>query len=149
MSNKAQVSAKEILAKYELDELDKQLLKLKVERPAMSDREIGIVLEIDRRVVKKRLAREAWRHAFDEFFLPAKTLIERDVSRLTRKYLKLADSHDEKVAERVIRAILISHGVLKNKVDFEAPGGEWLVIKRPMAKEVIEVGPKKLGKKNG
>lgn len=148
-ANSRQKTPQEILARYELDEVDKAILKLKVQHPAIALSEIAQILGIHRGVVRKRIKKTQWQSAYDEFFLPAKSILEKEVTRLTRKYLKLADSPDVKVSERVIRAILISAGVLRNKFEVDSESFEPIIITRPLNKDVIEITTKQLtgGKK--
>jgi hypothetical protein len=107
----------EILSRYELDEVDKKILRLKLEYPSMSHSEIGTIVGLNRKAVAVRINKSAWQEAFNDFHTPAKSLLEKEADRLTRKYLKLCDSIDQKVAERATRAVLVSLGILKNKVE--------------------------------
>ena len=121
-------TSQEILSRYELDEVDKKILRLKLEYPSMSHGEIGTIVGINRRAVAARIKKEAWQNAINDFHTPAKSLLEKEADRLTRKYIKLCDSIDQKVAERAMRAVLVSLGILKNKVDIDTFKFEPLVI---------------------
>lgn len=138
-------TAADIIARHDLDEVDKRILQLKVQYPAMTITELAKTCGLTRTSIRRRMDKKVWIAAFNEFHLPAKDLIEKEAARLTRNYLKLAESRDEKVAERVIRAVLTSLGILRNRVDLDGTVFETLTVVKPIAREVIEVtGQKKL-----
>ena len=129
----------EILARHELDELDKKILHMRLTYPSMSATEMSGVLGCDRTTIRIRMKKKPWQDAWNEFHTPAKTLIEKSAERITRKYLKLCDNADLKIAERAMRAILTSCGILKNKVDIDSEGFKPFVIVNKFTNEVITV----------
>src|SRR5688500_16458104 len=94
-----------ILAKYELDEIDKKILQLKMQYPAINDGEVAKIIGIAPKTLSVRIHAQKWQDAFSELHLPAKSLLEKNAARLTKKYIRLADCGDKKVEERVIRTI--------------------------------------------
>lgn len=134
------VTPQDILMRHDLDSVDKRILQLKLEYPAMTINEIATVVGIKRQNVTLRIARTPWQKAYNDYCMPAKDLINAQAERLTKKYIRLCDSKDEKTAERAMRTILYSLGVLKRDGKSEgASNPELLIVRLPMSGQEIRV----------
>ena len=113
MAKRQTVTPSDILNKYELDEVGKAILKYKLQHPAMEQGDIANLIGVHRTVVARRMESEPWKKAFNDYFMPAKELIEGSARELARRYLGFTRSKNEAVAERATRACLTSLGILK------------------------------------
>lgn len=131
----------EVEEKYNLDEIDQKILKLKLEHPSITDSEIGAVVGLGREAVNTRRKRKSFLDAYTHYLQPAKSRIQQLVDKAARVYEKLLNSKDEKIQRLVAKDILISEAALKNRVDITSGDSEPLIIRK--AKEIIEVHPVK------
>lgn len=119
----------ETLAKYRLDEIDKALLQHKVNYPAITNREMAIVLNLNESTVAARVRKPKFKAALDKFFQEPMDTIREAATRAAREYVKLMDdTSDKRLRERVLRTILISNGILRSRVDESGHDGEPLTV---------------------
>lgn len=130
------------LGKYTLDAEDKQIMALKLDHPGITTEDIGKIIGLSRDAISRRINAPKWQAAWEKFHTPAKNMIEEKAGELTRKYLALAKCGNPQVEERVIRTLLISMGIVKNKIDIDADGFEPLIIVQPIAQQVLTVTTK-------
>lgn len=142
---KKQISAEDqskIVGRHKLDEVDKKIIAMKLDMPAISNSEIAKLIGLTRESVSRRINKPKWQDAWDKLHQPAKKLMELKADDLMRKYLKLAECGDKKVEERVMRTILVSLGIIKNRVDIDSENFEPLVITMPITQRTITVTTK-------
>jgi len=140
-SNANKMSAAE---RYNLDAVDQLILKYKIANPKITDEAMAELVNLSRMTVWHRRNKPAFKAALAEYFMPATERIRSMADKAARKYQKLLDSDNELIVERVASKVLVSEGALKERQDIDVTLHEPLIIKRPMAKEVIEITTKKL-----
>jgi len=133
----------EIRAKYELDEIDRRILNLKLQHPGMTDEEIGVILDLHRVSVCNRRTKPAWQAAYAEETRPAADLINAVAEKAAKRYIALLDCDDPRVVEKVARSLLVHANLLKTK-DEGGTAVEPLVLVMPMSQETITIAPHKL-----
>lgn len=137
-------AAERVLALYNLDAADKKLLQLMLSYPSMTNEELGSVVGLERSSVSRRTNDPKFLKALNEFYKEPLSIIEDNLRKAARVLVKALDSEDERIRVGVAIKILISSGVLKNKVNIEGDDGP-LVIESPLDNKVYTIG----GKNNG
>ena len=89
---------RERLGLDDLDELDRAILQVVLQRPGTTDTEIGILVGVARETVNRRKNRPLFRKALDEAQLDALTIIQRNQAAAARKLGQLVTSTDPRLA---------------------------------------------------
>lgn len=132
--------------RYNLDAVDQKMLQIKVAHPKITDEALAELVDMSRTAVNIRRNKPAFKAALAEYFMPAADRIRNMADKAARKYQKLLDSDNELIVERVASKVLVSEGALRERQEVDVTLHEPLIIKRPMAKEIIEIQPNKLPK---
>lgn len=107
------------LQDYKLDPYDMALLKLTLEYPAITARELAEHTGIGQSTIERRRLRPAFQKALRQLFLEPLDTIREAIQEVARRYVKLAKSENEAVSERACRQILLSAGILKNRLQID------------------------------
>jgi DNA-binding Lrp family transcriptional regulator len=89
----------------ELDDIDKEMIRLRLERPTITYREIGEKLDLNLKQVWKRYNEPIFQRALTEFQKKAIDIILDAKAKAARRLVRLVDSENEQVAAKVCLAL--------------------------------------------
>lgn len=104
-----------VLEKYELDPKDKAILQHVVNKPGITDAEIGILVGLSRRQVNERRNAGKLQKVLLEFQAEPIDMFRAKLRKAAQKVIKTMDSQNEKLAFEAACRILYSEGVLKKE----------------------------------
>ena len=103
------------LGKFELDLIDMAMLKLYSQYPQITDKEVGIIVELTSWQVNRRKNKDKFQGALRELFSSSQEIIDNNVTKAARKYVELLDDSSYIIVEKAARTILQSAGIFKSE----------------------------------
>ena len=127
---------------YQLDDVDRRILALKLKHPSMKKVHIAELIGLERKQIATRMKKPAWLDAYSDNVMPAKALLKKKEDQLTRKYVQLTESQNEHIKEKVISKILVTQGILKSENTSINNVFEPIVINVPLYNQQIKIDVK-------
>lgn len=122
--------ASDILSKYELDQIDRKILELRLKYPTISDSEIAHLIGMTRKQVNKRKNKKAFQDALNQFTEEPISILNRAMNKAARVVARALDSADERLKVSTALKMLISHGAIKVRHEVEPQVFEPFIIDR-------------------
>lgn len=129
----------DILRRFELDAIDQKILQLRIAYPAITDREIAIVVGLSRKRVNLRQQKEKFKNALSHHFSEPLELLKSGLKRAAEVILESMESPNEKVRLDAAVKLLSSEGIMNYKRENSPMESNVLRFEMPDAGEVIEV----------
>ena len=111
MSKKVKID--EIYDDFKLDQVDRQLLNILLEFPAISNEDLGRHVGLCSAQVRRRRLRPVFNKAYDRAIEPVEDILRRALPIAARKMLELTKSDDKKIAFEAAKCLL---GPILNRV---------------------------------
>lgn len=99
----------------EIDDIDKELIRLKIENPSITKTALSEKLGVCRENIINRLDKDSVKKAIIELQKGALDILLEGQTKAARKLIKLLDSSDERIVLKAASEIL--KGVLSDKID--------------------------------
>jgi Ribonuclease G/E len=130
---------------YELDAIDRQILKNIVDYPLIKNTEIGAKLGLHPETIGKRRKKPAFVRAHEDLMSTTDALLERAQKMAARRLIKFVTDPDKKFALDAMKVALSQRAQkkevqVKEEVIFQTRVGN----QGQLMQEVIEVEPRKL-----
>jgi hypothetical protein len=126
------------------DELDHKIFQLKITKPSITDSEIGKIVGLSRQNVNLRRNRVQFKERIEHFFKApidkVRAMVEDAIRVLGRSLL----SEDEGIRLKAAKLILVSEGVIKEKLSIEGNSQQIIMISMPSENKELMIGPKEL-----
>ncbi len=117
-----------IKEEFELDQTDNALIFYLMRYPGVTDEQLGKLVGLARPNVNRRRNAPKFKRQLEAMNRSALQLVENSVKTAAEKYVSLLDSPDDSVKERVAKSILVSAGILKQKVEVDGDFWEPFVV---------------------
>jgi hypothetical protein len=130
---------------FELDAIDRQILKTLVDYPLIKNTEIATKLSLHANTISKRRKKPAFIKAYEDLLSTTEDLLERAQKVAARRLLKFVTDPDKKFALDAMKVALSQRAQkkevqVKEEIVFQTRVGS----QGQLMQEVIEVDPKQL-----
>lgn len=137
----ATVSHAPPLDRVALDALDQRIMQLELNYPTITDEEIGDEIGLGREAVNRRRNAQKYQAKINSFLAEPLETIKAALSKAARVVVKALDSQDEKVRVTAAFKILMSEGIIKQKVETDNANSDPMVFTLPNSQQTIIVSP--------
>ena len=110
-----------LLKRYDLDDTDAAMLRHVMSEPAISAKELGKLVGLSDKQIERRRRREGFKTALRKLLIEPVEIIQNAVRQVARRYVQIANSPDDRIAERACAKILLTYGVLRSRVTIDTP----------------------------
>lgn len=109
--------AAKVLEKYDLDAVDKSILQHTINKPGITDKEVGLLVGLSRRQTNERRNTAKFKKVLSEFQAEPIDMFRAKLRKAAQIVIKTMDSLNGKLAFDAACRILYSEGVLKKESD--------------------------------
>jgi hypothetical protein len=143
------VKKDDLYEEYKLDQVDRQLLNILVEFPAITNEELAKHIGLCAAQVRRRRLRPAFNKAYDRAIEPVEDILKRALPIAARKMLELTKCDDKKIAFEAAKCLLgpilnrvtVDHNVQKVKVYKSEVRSDGTLV-RHLVEELLEAKEK-------
>ena len=136
---------KDSYEEYKLDQVDRQMLQILIEFPAITNEDLSKHVGLGAEQVRRRRVRPAFNKAYDRAIEPVEDILKRALPIAARKMLELTKSDDKRIAFEAAKCLLgpilnrvtVEHSVPKMKVYKSEVRGDGTIV-RSLVEELIE-----------
>lgn len=136
------------LDEYKLDNVDKMMLNILLEFPAITNEDLGKQVGLKADMARKRRVRPAFNKALDRALEPVDDILKRALPIAARKMLELTKCDDKKIAFEAAKCLLgpilnrvtVDHNVQKMRVYKTELKSDGTII-RQLVEEMIDASP--------
>lgn len=135
---KAPAPQQEYIGKdFTLDEVDKQIMSMRLQHVGITDAQIAKELNYSREQVNRRQQKPAFKAAMAHYSRSAKQILEDSLSKAALKFVALMDCKKPATERLAARDILVNGGVLKLKLDIDHHFSEPFIVERTDGKQTV------------
>jgi len=113
--SKLQEKIDQVRDRYELDYVDRTLIKYLIQFPAITQRELGTIVNLTYQAVSVRVNKPAFKAAINDVTGTTEDNLKEAARRASRRLKKLVDHDDPEIAAPFVKMALANH--LTQKID--------------------------------